>query len=807
MKNFLSATDIWPKPKNKQMKKCLLPLLLILVLSDVSAQESLAPLTVEKIMKDPEWIGSSPSDLKWNYNGSILYFDWNPDQKPADSLYMYVRLKGSVSKVEASSKKDILYADDVRYNSTRTQYVYAKEGDVFWVDVKTGVTKSITSTAAAEINPIFSFNDQSVVYQRELNLYAWNIQSGVTVQISNLLTGTVPPAEKKAIANKQEEWLKKDQLQLFEALKEKADKKAATDAYNKSIDVKPLLRKIYIGERTVHNLHVSPDGRFVTYNLFKAAKDDKHTIIPDYVTESGFTEDIHGRTKVGAPLGSNEFFVFDRIRDTVVTVQMDSLPGIHDFPDYVKDYPLLLEQRKKNNPARQVRADAPLWSPAGTHAILNIESTDNKDRWLMKLDPATGTLSLLDRQRDEAWIGGPGLNNAGWIDENTFWFQSEASGYSHLYTINVTTNAKRALTSGNYEVQKAVLSKNKKYFYITTNQVHPGEQHFYRLYVNDGKIEKLTSLTGANQVTLSPDETQLAILYSYSNKPWELYVQDNKAGAMAKQLTFKAQSELFKSYSWRDPEIVTIPARDGKNIYARLYKPTNPHPAKPAVIFVHGAGYLQNVHKWWSSYFREYMFHNLLADNGYYVLDMDYRASAGYGRDWRTGIYRFMGGKDLTDNIDGAAYLTKTFGVDAKRIGIYGGSYGGFITLMALFTSPGTFAAGAALRPVTDWAHYNHGYTSNILNTPVEDSIAYRKSSPIYYAEGLEDELLICHGVVDVNVHFQDVMRLNQRLIELGKNNWQVAMYPVEDHGFTEPSSWTDEYKRILKLFERVLKK
>lgn len=789
------------------MKNCLLLVLLILCADTISAQESLAPLTVEKIMKDPKWIGSSPAHLKWNHDGSALYFDWNPDRMPADSLYRYVLNKGAVSKVEAASKKSILYAGDVVYNSARTQYVYAKEGDVFWSDVKAGITRQITSTAVNEFNPMFSFNNECVVYQSEQNLYAWNIRSGVTMQLSNLLTGTVPPTDKKAISNKQEEWLEKDQLKLFQVLKEKSDKKAATDQYNKSIAVKPLLRKIYIGERTVHNLQVSPDGRFVTYNLYKAAKDDKHTIIPDYVTKSGFTEDIHGRTKVGAPQGTSEFFVFDRIQDTVIAVRMDSLPGIYDLPDYVKDYPLLLEQRKKQHLARQVTAGAPLWSAAGTHAILNIESADNKDRWLMKLDPATGNLSLLDRQRDEAWIGGPGLNNAGWIDENTFWFQSEASGYSHLYTINVATGAKRALTSGNYEVQEAVLSKNKKYFYITTNQVHPGEQHLYRLPVNGGKTEKLTSLTGANQVTVSPDELQLAILYSYSNKPWELYIQENKAGAVAKQLTFKAQSDAFKSYQWRDPEIVTIPARDGKQIYARLYKPANPHPAKPAVIFVHGAGYLQNAHKWWSSYFREYMFHNLLADNGYYVLDMDYRASAGYGRDWRTGIYRFMGGKDLTDNIDGAAYLTKTFGVDAGRIGIYGGSYGGFITLMALFTSPGTFAAGAALRPVTDWAHYNQGYTSNILNTPVEDSIAYRKSSPIYYAEGLKDELLICHGVVDVNVHFQDVMRLNQRLIELGKNKWQVAMYPVEDHGFTEPSSWTDEYKRILELFERVLKK
>jgi len=265
-------------------------------------------------------------------------------------------------------------------------------------------------------------------------------------------------------------------------------------------------------------------------------------------------------------------------------------------------------------------------------------------------------------------------------------------------------------------------------------------------------------------------------------------------------------SDEFKSYPWREPEVISFPARDGAPVYARLYQPAHPHPSHPAVIFVHGAGYLQNAHKWWSSYFREYMFNNLLADNGYTVLDIDYRGSAGYGRNWRTGIYRYMGGKDLTDHVDAAAWLVSKLGVNPKHIGLYGGSYGGFITLMALFTTPDVFAAGAALRPVTDWANYNHGYTSNILNEPFTDSIAYRRSSPYYFAGGLKGHLLICHGMIDTNVNFQDAVKLTQRLIELGKDNWQLAPYPMEDHGFVEPSSWTDEYKRIFSLFETTLK-
>jgi dipeptidyl aminopeptidase/acylaminoacyl peptidase len=239
----------------------------------------------------------------------------------------------------------------------------------------------------------------------------------------------------------------------------------------------------------------------------------------------------------------------------------------------------------------------------------------------------------------------------------------------------------------------------------------------------------------------------------------------------------------------------------------RVYKPDSIKSNNAAVLFVHGAGYLQNAHKFWSNYYREYMFHNLLVANGYTVLDVDYRGSDGYGREYRTAIYRHMGGKDLQDYIDVKKFAIDSLGIEEQRVGIYGGSYGGFITLMALLTEPKAFACGAALRSVTDWAHYNHEYTSNILNYPETDSVAYRRSSPIYFAENLEKPLLMLHGMVDDNVQFQDVVRLSQRFIELGKKDWDLAVFPVEAHGFKKASSWTDEYRRIFELFETHLKK
>src|ERR1051325_3175290 len=200
----------------------------------------------------------------------------------------------------------------------------------------------------------------------------------------------------------------------------------------------------------------------------------------------------------------------------------------------------------------------------------------------------------------------------------------------------------------------------------------------------------------------------LAVVRSYSNKPPELYLEPATPGSQGRQITTSPIPEFF-THDWIDPRIVSVRARDGAEIAARLYVPSNWKRGGPAVFFVHGAGYLQNVHRWWSSYYREYMFNHLLMERGFIVMDIDYRGSSGYGRDWRTGIYRFMGGKDLTDHVDAARYLVSEFGVDPKRIGLYGGSYGGFITLMAMFTQPEVFAAGAALRPVTDWAHYNNG--------------------------------------------------------------------------------------------------
>ena len=787
------------------MKKLLLAIILITTVAISQAQE-LGKLSVDKIMRDPVWMGTSPTNIQWSADSKTIYFQWNPKGERKISWYYITTSNNEPQKLSKEAEKALPSFNGI-LNKGKTQKLYEKNGDIFLLDIKSGKSKQLTNTLDREAGVNFNRDEQAIVYQKGDNLYQQSLTNGELIQLTNFIR-TKPKLEPKL--NAQEKWLKDEQLNLFDILKKEKKEDAEKKVEAKFNEAKRP-KEINIDDNLLNGLQLNPNGDYITYRLIKRAE-AKIANVSNYVDSSGFTTPISTRTKVGAPQSTIVSYIYDIRRDSVTKINIASIPGIKDLPDYVKDYPNQFAERQKKNLDREVNIGLPIWNENGTKALVAIYAQDNKDRWIMELNPQNGILTLLDRQRDEAWIGGPGIGgsygggNLDWIDNETIYFQSEASGYSHIYTYNTTTRVKKQITNGNWEVQSLDLSADKKSFYFTANTEHPGITHFYKTPVGGGNIIKITAMKGGNEVSLSPDEKYLAIRYSYSNKPWELFLQPNKTGSKAKQITHSTTKE-FESYPWREPEMITFNNRYGTKVYARLYQSGKPDQAKPAVIFVHGAGYLQNVHYQWSSYFREYMFHNLLADNGYTVLDIDYTGSAGYGRDFRTGIYRHMGGKDLTDQVDGAKLLSEKYSVNPKNIGIYGGSYGGFITLMAMFTEPDVFAAGAGLRSVTDWAHYNHGYTSNILNEPYNDEKAYQLSSPINFADGLKGHLLMCHGMLDLNVHFQDIVRLSQRLIELKKDNWELAVFPIEDHGFEQPTSWRDEYSRIYKLFEVNLKK
>ncbi|MFY0654303.1 MAG: S9 family peptidase [Cyclobacteriaceae bacterium] len=773
---------------------------LLISINSFGQRPNQSVLSIDEIMQGENYIGYLPTEISWSDDSQNIYFSWNPDKDTLRTTYKVEINSTEINKLSFEELKDKTnpgeYTKDYRWK------VYEKNGDLFLIDNTTFKLSQITSTIAKESKPIFSGDEKYILYQKNNNLFKWHIEDGSITQLTDFRKGTEKVEKKEA----QAEWLERDQLNYFDILKKRNEESDAKKYRDKRAKAKEI-KTVYLAGKGLSEITISPDLKFVVYRVSTKSK-SINTIVPDYTTQSGYTKDLIARPKVGHPQDTFENWILNLETDSTYQIQTKEIEGIYDKPAYKKEYSSDSTYSDKYDRPREVTIEMPTFSDDGK-AVVNITSQDYKDRWIMSLDLPSGKLKLIDRQHDDAWIAGYGIGwfsnpKIEWLDNENIWYKSEESGYTHLYTANVLTGESKALTKGKFEVIDVNLSKNKKTFYIMSNKEGPHEHHFYHMNVTGGKMKQITSLKGGHEVTVSPDEEQLAIRYSYSNKPWELYVMPNEAGAKMTQLT-RSTTKEFEQYKWMDPEIVHFKARDGENVPATLYRPNEEKNNGAAIIFVHGAGYLQNVHYWWPQYFREYMFHNLLVDNGYTVLAIDFRASQGYGRDWRTAIYRHMGGKDLNDQIDGAKYLVEKHGVSKNRIGIYGGSYGGFITLMAMFKYPDTFKSGAALRSVTDWAHYNHGYTGNILNTPVEDSVAYARSSPIYFAEGLKGKLLMLHGMIDTNVQFQDVVRLSQRLIELKKENWELAVFPLEGHGFIESTSWSDEYRRIFKLFQNTL--
>ena len=818
-------------------------------------------LTVDSIMRGPDLVGYQPAGVYWSQDNSRVYFRWKRAGEPRlkeQDLYVVNADGTGLRKLSEEEARQAPPANG-ELSKDKTLTVFTDEGDVFLYDHAKNGRRQLTRTVESESNAHFTRDQKGVYFTRASNLYRMSLDGGALEQLTDIRVSTpnagAGGAPQRA-AGENQEFLRKEERRLLESVRERAEQREEQDKQRRERE----RRRPYtvpLGQN-VTNLTLSPDGAYVVMNVGEQA--GKNTIVPNYVTESGYTEDIPGRTKLGDNQGRTRIALVSVATGDVKWVepgfrvevaprvqtrteqnatesaqkergaetgaqggqqqtqaQSQQQTGAQGQPVPQRTPQQSQQQTEGAARDREVQLFQLQWSEDGTRAVMLARAADNKDRWVLSLDPATAKTRVLARIHDDAWVGGPGSFTLGWLPDNRrVYFISERDGWAHLYTVSTDGGEPSQLTKGAFEVSDVRLSQDKKKFYFTSSEGSLFERHLYSMPVEGGARTRITTMPGNNQTDISPDEKTLAVVRSYSNKPPELYLQPNRPApdtpAVAaqtpdvKQVTTSPIPEFFE-YNWTDPPIVSFRARDGATIYGRIYKPAAQRKGGAAVIFVHGAGYLQDVHKWWSSYYREYMFHHLLAERGFTVLSIDYRGSAGYGRDWRTGIYRHMGGKDLDDHVDAVRYLVNEHGVDPRRVGIYGGSYGGFMTLMAMFTTPDIFAAGAALRPVTDWAHYNHPYTANILNEPQDDPEAYRRSSPIYFAEGLKGALLICHGMVDVNVHFQDTVRLAERLIELRKENWQLAPYPVEDHAFDRADSWADEYKRILKLFETNLKK
>jgi dipeptidyl aminopeptidase/acylaminoacyl peptidase len=778
-----------PYPKNmfsKTFRICLLAVVFCFV-SAATAQN----LTVKEIMREPSLAGMRPESEKLSPDGKWVVYAWNADGREPRNLYI-VDSDGNNPRILVNAEKnfepralppesklnygltvrdDFLKAREknlggVEFSPDSRRILFLQNTDIYILDLenKDAKPRRITRTQGTEAGARWLTNE-AILYASGGNYFVLNLKETSLTQVT---------------------------------------KEANLPAFI-----------------SVFNVNPTKDGRLIAYVLSDGSK-QRALFVPNYLdefvqtpaTRRGFTEQ---KLFVNLTDGSRE-----------------------------KPFEVSLPKPEGAGYIRGLR-----WAADNSSLVVDRVDQDLKRRQLFYVSDVGSKaeqIILVTEERDEKWIAPlSSLVEPNPENDAQILFGSERDGFNHLYLATLERAAKepnpsgeirqenpsdagfttkvetKQLTSGNWQVEWAKWTGGGGAFVFSSTEESTAERQFYEFEL-DRKLKteifytknlpQKGMRTGAQ---LATEGGRPVLLYEFSkwNQPSELYtvsVCPRCRGMSFPQQLTKSTPESFKQIKWNAPEFIDIPTRDGKQVKSKVYLPANFNAQKkyPMVIFVHGAGYLQNTINGWNNYFREFMFNEMLTEKGYVVLDIDYRGSAGYGRDWRTDVHDFLGGKDYDDHLDAIDYAVKNYAVDARRVGVYGGSYGGFMAGMLVMRAPDKIAAAAALRPVFDWKNYYASspvYTLERLGVPEKNAEAYKRSSPIAYAENLQKPLLILHGLVDDNVPAQDSIQLIEKLMRLEKTQYFEAMlYPSENHGFQRPSSWTDEYERIFAFFEKHLK-
>ena len=760
-------------------------------------QERFSDLTIRRIMQGPGFVGTAPSNPRFSADGLTVFFEWNPPARldslsaiePDSMWHHWKRLRheaatwtldvgsGRIARLSREAA-DTLAPEAWAWDRSRRRRAEIRGGDVYLVDLDRGTTRRVTATVARESQPQVSPDGRVAWFVREGQLFGVSFAGGPPRQVTRLETRDDPDRRRD---DPQRRFLARENRRLLGIVRERERERRHERAR------RPRPHPVWLGKGwRVESIAASPSGRYAAVELARDPDDVRRPKVPRAITRSGYMEFEEVRPMVGDGHETTRLVVVDLAADSLLEIAVDTGWWVASRG----------------------------WSSVRDELLVRAISEDWHDRDFLLVSPERvgddGRLVArrLDRYHDDAWVGGPAFYETGdWMpDGRGIWFISEQSGWAHLYTVS-RTGRRVQITSGPWEVHDAWIDPDRRAWYVLTTEGRPGSRRLWRMNLDGSDRRLLTPDPGACAPVFAPDMRRAAVLVSRITHPAELYLLDLAGDPALRGPLTESTPRAFRSWSWVEPQAVSFEASDGARVRAHVFRPRDfgVRPNGAGVIFIHGAGYLQNVIDSWGYYYREFLFHQFLASRGYTVLNVDYRGSEGYGRACRVAIYRHMGGRDLEDIVDGARFLVRRYGVDRDRIGVYGGSYGGFLTLMAMFRHGDVFRCGAALRSVTDWAHYNHWYTSRILGLPWEDPEAYRRSSPIYFAEGLRGDLLILHGLADTNVLAEDVLRLSQRLIELGKTHWELMLHPAEGHAYHEASSWTDQIRRVYALFQRTI--
>ena len=450
------------------------------------------------------------------------------------------------------------------------------------------------------------------------------------------------------------------------------------------------------------------------------------------------------------------------------------------------------------------------WMPNSTTFTYQWQTRDQQTLELRAFDLLSGKQSVLLTETSNTWVN---LHDDLYFlkDKDQFIWASERDGYKHLYLFDNNGKLVKQLTKGDWvvdDVEAIDLANNQLYF--SGRKDTPLESHVYSVSLDGSEISRVTELGAYHSAAFSKDASIFIDRFSTINSPAQVSLND----ASGKRITWLEENKVEQGHplyaymdSWTAPEFGDITTKDGATLKYRIYTPQsakeNPQQKHPVIVYLYGGPHAQVVTNSWAGN-RGLLFQHWV-DQGYVVFTLDNRGSNYRGKGFEDPIYKKMGFIEVDDQVAGVEFLRTLPFVDAKRIGVHGHSYGGYMTLMTMFKASDYFAAGVSGAPVTDWRLYDTHYTERYMGIPNTDNDAYTASSVFPYAKDLKGDLLIYHGMADDNVLFTHSTMLYKHLQDLAIP-FETMDYPGKKHSIRGKQTGIHLYKTITNFFERTLK-
>jgi dipeptidyl aminopeptidase/acylaminoacyl peptidase len=744
------------------------------MLGAVTPTHAQAPMTLEQAMAlaKPEAFGTPVFAAWWSADGSQLVYQTLPVGAKEPATYSVTPADGSVRVLDAAAAARV-DPDERQVDSAGQRIVFIRDGVVLR-DLSRDDGVRLTSDAQ-DRDPRFSADGTQVFFRRGADWWAVPTQARMAPRPLLQVRGELPPPAGRAGAND-----------------------AGAAVY---LDLQVVVADSWL----------SPDGRHALVATKPKGYDAGRVAqMPKYITRSGYPEMEDLPPYIGRnPEPPQTLWLVDVQGRRTQRVDVTTLAGIGTDP--LADLRVAQKLPALAGPRSYFVAGAN-WSPDGRQFVAQLAAFDNRDLWIAASDPVSGRVTQRHRS---AGLSVKAMR-FGFLPDGRLWFQSEASGTMGLY-LDDGRNV-RALVNGPFEVgfETVRWSPDGQRAYFACNRHQPTHWEVCRINADGSGLREVTALDGGvgSQVfwdtfRLSPDGRQLAVRHSAPLLPLQLSLVDVETGVTRRITDTRGDAMKAQSGKLVEPRFVAIPSSRFKGqLWAKLHRPDTLDTARryPLVLILHGGNTVQGASRRVASP-REALFAQFLVAQGYLALEVDYRGSLGYGRDFREAVYRRLGNVEIEDFLDAVDYMVAQHQVARDQVGAYGCSYGGYLAFMAAFQAPDVFKAVASASGWSDMTATTNSNPSVMLDTPWLNPEAFAASSATTHAHKLATQLLILHTMDDRAVPYEHSVRVVQKLLDAGKQSWDFVTYPTGEHCFGDrPDYGADALRRSFQMFERHLK-